>query len=109
MTFPNARDCEHGNQCGKCAECALAEAWREVERLRAEGGAALAMIREAPLAISEEADFDAMTWTFKIGPDCRTGGGTYALVWMGPNVELRGAARLYRAASLWSAGLEPSV
>lgn len=25
MTFPNARDCEHGNQRGKCPHCDLAE------------------------------------------------------------------------------------
>ncbi len=25
MTFPNARDCEHGHQRGKCVHCDLAE------------------------------------------------------------------------------------
>jgi len=50
-----------------------------------EGQEAIDRICNAPRAISAEADFDAMTWTFQIRPDCRTGGGTYALVWV-PNV-----------------------
>lgn len=42
-------------------------------------------LRNAPVAVSVEADFDALTWTFRITPDCRVGAGKYALVWMGPN------------------------
>ena len=45
----------------------------------------LRKVQEAPRALSAEADFVAMTWTFQIGPECRTGGGTYALVWLRPN------------------------
>lgn len=34
MTFPNARDCEHGHQRGKCPHCDLAHSERENELLR---------------------------------------------------------------------------
>ena len=57
-----------------------------------DGKAAIDALRDAPRAISAEADFDAMTWTFQIGPECRTGGGAYALVWMGPNANVTGLA-----------------
>lgn len=56
----------------------------ELRRILAEGKAAIERLREAPRAISVEADFDAMTWTFQIGPECKTAAGTYALVWV-PN------------------------
>ena len=51
----------------------------------------LRKIQDAPRATSAEADFDAMTWTFQIDQQCRVGGGTYALVWLRPNVELTGS------------------
>ena len=51
----------------------------------------LRKVQSAPRAVSAEADFDAMTWTFQIGPQCRVGGGTYALVRLTPNVQLEGA------------------
>lgn len=57
----------------------------ENEKLRADGGGAIDALRIAPRAISAEADFDALTWTFKVMPDCQIGAGIYALVWMGPN------------------------
>ena len=63
----------------------------ELKRILDQGKAAVDALRDAPRAISAEADFEVMTWTFEIGPECRTGGGTYALVWMGPNVKLTGA------------------
>lgn len=59
----------------------------DLKRLLDNGKAAIEKLRLAPVAISAEADFEAMTWTFEIAPDCRVGGGAYALVWMGPNVE----------------------
>lgn len=34
MTFPNARDCEHGNQRGKCPHCDLSMAEEENRLLR---------------------------------------------------------------------------
>lgn len=51
------------------------------------GTAAIDQLRSAPKAVSAEADFDALTWTFQIGQDCRVGAGTYALVWLPPNAE----------------------
>lgn len=62
------------------------EAWEAAlpPRLTREQAEALDRLQQAPRAVSMEADFDAMTWTFKIENGCRTGGGTYALVWM-PN------------------------
>ena len=36
MSLPNARDCEHGHQRGKCPHCDLAAALAEIERLRTE-------------------------------------------------------------------------
>ena len=50
----------------------------------------LRKVQSAPRAVSAEADFDAMTWTFQIGPQCRVGGGTYALVRLTPNAEVTG-------------------
>jgi hypothetical protein len=35
MDYPNARDCEHGRQRGKCADCDLKEAQAELIALRA--------------------------------------------------------------------------
>lgn len=34
MTYPNARDCEHGRQRGKCPECDVIELESENARLR---------------------------------------------------------------------------
>ena len=56
----------------------------DLKRILDQGAAAIEAIRAAPLAVSAEADFDAMTWTFKISPDCEMGGGIYALVWRFP-------------------------
>ena len=44
--------------------------------------AVIAKINAAPRVVSAEADFEALTWTFKISPVCDVGGGTYALVWV---------------------------
>jgi len=52
----------------------------------------LRKIQDAPRATSAEADFDAMTWTFQIDQQCRVGGGTYALVWLRPNVGIQRAS-----------------
>ena len=68
---------------------------KQLEAQIKDGQDAIDNIRDAPRAVSAEADFHAMTWTFHILPSCRTGGGTYALVWV-PNVELRGDALLRR-------------
>jgi len=54
----------------------------ELKRLLDQGKAAVEKWRDAPLATSEEADFEKMTWTFRILPTCRVGAGVYALVWM---------------------------
>lgn len=37
-------------------------------------------LKHAPHAVSAEADFDKMTWTFEITSECRVASGTYALV-----------------------------
>lgn len=63
----------------------------DLKRLLDNGKAAIDALREAPRAISAEADFDAMTWTFQFAQNCRIGAGKYALVWMGPNAEITGA------------------
>lgn len=62
----------------------------ELKRLLDAGKAAIDQLRHAPRAVSAEADFEALTWTFQIAPDCRVGAGTYALVWLPPNVEVTG-------------------
>jgi len=54
----------------------------DLKRILDQGKAAIDALRDAPRVVSEEADFDAMTWTFQIGRDCRTGPGVYALVWV---------------------------
>ena len=59
----------------------------ELRRLLDDGKAAIDLLRNAPKVISEAADFDALTWTFQIAQDCRVGAGTYALVWLRPNVK----------------------
>jgi hypothetical protein len=61
----------------------------DLKRLLDNGKAAIDALRDAPMAISAEADFEALTWTFQVAPDCRIGAGKYALVRMGPNAELR--------------------
>jgi len=38
MTYPNARDCEHGRQRGKCPECDLMEAEKQIAKLELENG-----------------------------------------------------------------------
>jgi len=63
----------------------LGPAKGELKRLLDQGKAALEKLRDAPVAVSSEADFDEMTWTFQIAPHCQVGAGAYALVWMGPN------------------------
>lgn len=65
----------------------------DLKRLLDNGKAAIDKLRLAQIATSAEADFEAMTWTFEIAPDCRVGGGTYALVWMGPNVQIEAPSR----------------
>lgn len=47
----------------------------DLKRLLDQGKAALERLRDAPVAVSAEADFDAMTWTFQIAPNCRVGAG----------------------------------
>ena len=56
----------------------------DLKRLLDNGTVAINALRSAPKAVSVDADFNAMTWTFRVASDCSTGGGTYALVWMGP-------------------------
>ena len=59
----------------------------ELKRILDGGTTAIDALRDAPRAISDEANFGAMTWTFQIGSDCRAGAGTYALVWLGPRAD----------------------
>lgn len=59
----------------------------ELKRLLDQGKDALEKLRGASVAVSSEADFEVLTWTFQIAPDCRIRAGKYALVWMGPNVK----------------------
>lgn len=47
-------------------------------------------IGSAPRAVSADADFERMTWTFEIEQGCRVAAGDYALVRLTPNVELTG-------------------
>jgi hypothetical protein len=54
----------------------------ELRRLLAEGATAIKQLFEAPRGVSAEADFETMTWTFQIRPECRVAAGTYALVWI---------------------------
>lgn len=58
----------------------------DLKRLLDQARNAIDKLRDAPVAISSEADFDSLTWTFRVPPDCQIGAGKYALVWMGPNV-----------------------
>jgi hypothetical protein len=58
-TFPNARDCEHGRQQGKCPECDLVESTKEemflsgeVARLRRERDRILAVLKDEALKCS---------------------------------------------------------
>ncbi|MFZ2541680.1 MAG: hypothetical protein WAW75_07900 [Gallionella sp.] len=60
-------------------------------KLTREQAQLLDAMQQAPRAVSMEADFDAMTWTFQIKNGCRVGCGTYALVWV-PNVKLTSGA-----------------
>jgi len=41
-SYPNARDCEHGSQRGKCVTCDLAAAEKRLEEVEADRAAALA-------------------------------------------------------------------
>lgn len=112
MTFPNARDCEHGHQRGKCVHCDLAECetYRdtilgqrqdmavEISRMRRRieclrGGLKSASGRFLDVGDLESAD-DCLRWAGDMEPPL-----------MGSNVEVTGAARLFRAASLLTAGL----
>ena len=70
------------------------EAWEAAAppRLTREQAELLDRLQQAPRAVSHEADFETMTWTFKIEDGCRVGGGTYALVWM-PNAQAQPTAR----------------
>ena len=43
----------------------------------------------AQTAISAEADFEAMTWTFDITKGCKVGAGPYALVRLQPNTQAK--------------------
>ncbi len=69
---------------------AMGPATGDLKRLLDAGKEAIEQLRAAPVAVSAEADFDAMTWTFQIGSECRISGGVYALVWLRPNVSDEG-------------------
>jgi hypothetical protein len=56
----------------------------DLKRLLDAGKAAIDQLGDAPRAISAEADFEKMTWTFQIARNCRVGPGTYALIWLRP-------------------------
>ncbi len=97
MSHEPQEDCD-------CHSCAIAARDKHKAALRAmgifgntrrameESAEALDKLRSAPRALSSDADFDALTWTFKVAPDCLIGAGVYALVWMGPNAEVTGRA-----------------
>jgi len=76
----------------------------ELKRLLDQGKVAIDKLRDAPVAVSSEADFDALTWTFQVAPDCQIGAGKYALVWMGPNDQAEGAAHDLSRSSLRAPG-----
>ena len=60
------------------------EEWESTNppRITREQARLLDMLQQAPRAVSETADFEEMTWTFRIDHGCRVGCGTYAMVWM---------------------------
>lgn len=57
----------------------------ELSELRTQLAILRDQIATAPRAVSAEADFERMTWTFEIGNGTPVGGGTYALVRLPPN------------------------
>lgn len=59
----------------------------ELKRFFDNAKEALDLIRNAPKAISAGANFEKLTWTFQVAPDCRIGTGAYALVWLKPDME----------------------
>jgi hypothetical protein len=65
----------------------------DLKRRLDQGKAAIDKWRDAPLAVSVEADFESLTWTFRITPTCRVGPGVYALVWIGPNETTHGSSQ----------------
>ncbi len=56
------------------------QAAAELAALRAELDELRTALSTAPRAESLSADFDGLTWTFQIAPDCRVSAGVYALV-----------------------------
>ena len=66
MNYPNARDCEHGRQRGKCADCDVARLEREL----AEARAALQLIAECGGKIVEHEDYDGLPPTNCDGDWC---------------------------------------
>ena len=66
VNYPNARDCEHGRQRGKCADCDVARLEREL----AEARAALRFIAEFGGKIVEHEDYDGLPPTNCDGDWC---------------------------------------
>jgi len=103
MTFPNARDCEHGHQRGKCPECEAAaeiadlthaleaaeseaRAWQDAaHRLRARVECLRGALKSAAGRAYEVAEF-------KLGDDCMEWAGDMEPPLMGSNVKVSGLA-----------------
>ena len=103
MTFPNARDCEHGHQRGKCPECEAAadiadlthsleraeseaRAWQdEAHRLRNRVECLRGALKSAAWRAYEVAEF-------RLGDDCMEWAGDMEPPLMGPNVDDTGAS-----------------
>ena len=101
MTFPSARDCEHGHQRGKCPECEAAEdiadltasleaaesemrAWRDAaRRLRTRVERLRGALKSAAGRAYEVAEF-------KLGDDCMEWAGDMEPPLMGSNASLSG-------------------
>jgi hypothetical protein len=73
----------HENKENKVAKDYSEQNTQVFPRLTQEQARALDSLNISPRAVSLEADFEQMTWTFKIEQGCSVGGGTYALVWIG--------------------------
>ena len=101
MTFPNARDCEHGRQRGKCPECEAAadiadlthsleraeseaRAWQdEAHRLRSRVECLRGALKSAAGRAYEVAEF-------RLGDDCMQWAGDMEPPLMGSNSEIQG-------------------
>lgn len=60
MNFPNARDCEHGYQRGKCPHCEIDLQANEIERLRS-------VVEQCRHIAEGKRVWGGMSWSYGIG------------------------------------------